>query len=74
MSRKNVFYARTNEKANAILREAKEVADETMKNFRKFGKENISVRKWKESGTSSPKNFQNTGENFSTDEKAEDPA
>ena len=31
-----------NEKANAILRDAKEVADETIKNFRKFGKENIS--------------------------------
>ena len=26
-----------------ILREAKEVADETMKQFRKFGKENISA-------------------------------
>ena len=32
-----------NEKAAAILREAKELADETMKNFRKFGKENISA-------------------------------
>ena len=32
-----------NEKANAILREAKELADETMKQFRKFGKENISA-------------------------------
>ena len=32
-----------NEKAAAILRDAKEVADETMKNFRKFGKENISA-------------------------------
>ena len=32
-----------NEKANAILREAKEFADETMKNFRKFGKENVSA-------------------------------
>lgn len=32
-----------NEKASVILREAKEVADETMKNFRKFGKENISA-------------------------------
>ena len=32
-----------NEKAGAILREAKEFADETMKNFRKFGKENISA-------------------------------
>lgn len=31
------------EKANAILREAKDVADETMKQFRKFGKENISA-------------------------------
>lgn len=33
----------TNEKANAILRDAKDVADETIKNFRKFGKENISA-------------------------------
>ncbi len=32
-----------NEKANAILRDAKNVADETMKNFRKFGKEGISA-------------------------------
>lgn len=32
-----------NEKASVILREAKELADETMKNFRKFGKENISA-------------------------------
>lgn len=32
-----------NAKANAILREAKEFADETMKQFRKFGKENISA-------------------------------
>ena len=32
-----------NEKARAILEEAKEMADETMKNFRKFGKENISA-------------------------------
>ena len=31
-----------NEKASLILREAKELADETMKNFRKFGKEGIS--------------------------------
>ena len=34
---------RTIEKANAILREAKEVADKTIKDFRKFGKENISA-------------------------------
>ena len=32
-----------NEKAAGILREAKEFADETMKNFRRFGKENISA-------------------------------
>lgn len=32
-----------NEKAHAILVDAKETADETMRNFRKFGKENISV-------------------------------
>ena len=32
-----------NEKAREILLEAKQTADETMKNFRKFGKENISA-------------------------------
>ena len=32
-----------NEKAGAILRKAKEVADETIRNFHKFGKENISA-------------------------------
>lgn len=32
-----------NEEAHKILLEAKTVADETMKNFRKFGKENISA-------------------------------
>jgi DNA mismatch repair protein MutS2 len=32
-----------NEKAGQILREAKELADETMKNFRKFGKDAINV-------------------------------
>ena len=32
-----------NEKAHAILSEAKEVADETIRNFHKFGKENISA-------------------------------
>ena len=31
------------EKANNIVREAKDFADETMKNFRKFGKENVSA-------------------------------
>lgn len=32
-----------NEKAHSILLEAKDLADETIKNFRKFGKENISA-------------------------------
>ena len=32
-----------NEKATAIVREAKDFADETMKSFRKFGKESISA-------------------------------
>lgn len=32
-----------NEKAHTILLEAKEMADETMKNFRKFGKDHISA-------------------------------
>lgn len=33
-----------NEEAHAILREAKEYADQTVKNFHKFGKNNISVK------------------------------
>ncbi len=32
-----------NEKAHAILREAKEIADETIRNFHKFGKGNVSA-------------------------------
>ena len=35
---------KANEEAHAILREAKEYADTTIKNFHKFGKANISVR------------------------------
>ena len=35
--------AEAREKANTILRDAKDVADETIKNFCKFGKENISA-------------------------------
>ena len=40
---KNRIIREANEKAAAILRDAKDVADETIKNFRKFGKENISA-------------------------------
>ena len=35
--------AEAKKEANAILREAKDVADETMKNFRKFGNQHISI-------------------------------
>lgn len=42
-ARKERIIQEANEKANAILREAKEVADETIKQFHKFGKENISA-------------------------------
>lgn len=42
--RKEKIIKEANEKANAILREAKEYADETMKNFHKFGREGISAK------------------------------
>ena len=41
--RRNRIIQEANEKASAILREAKEVADDTIKQFHKFGKENISA-------------------------------
>ena len=40
---RNRIIREATEKANAIRREAKEVADETIRNFHKFGKENISA-------------------------------
>lgn len=42
--RRNDILRDANEKARAILAEAKEYADKTMKDFQKFGKENISVK------------------------------
>ncbi len=42
--RKEKILKEANEKANAILQEAKAYADETMKNFHKFGKEGISAK------------------------------
>ncbi len=42
-NQRNRIIQEANEKASQILREAKEVADDTIKNFRKFGKENISI-------------------------------
>jgi len=43
-AQKEKILKEANEKANAILREAKEYADETMKNFHKFGKNGISAK------------------------------
>ena len=43
-SRKEKILQDANEQAQAILREAKEYADKTMKDFHRFGKENISVK------------------------------
>lgn len=43
-ARREKLIQEANEEAHLILREAKEFADQTMKNFHKFGKENISVR------------------------------
>lgn len=42
--RKAKIIQEANEEAHAILREAKEYADQTMKNFHKFGKANVSVK------------------------------
>lgn len=42
--RKAKILQEANEEAHAILREAKEYADQTMKNFHKFGKANVSVK------------------------------
>ncbi len=43
-SQRDKILRQANEEASAILREAKEVADETIRNFHKFGKANISAR------------------------------
>lgn len=43
-SQREKIIRQANEEAHAILREAKEVADETIKNFHKFGKSNISAK------------------------------
>lgn len=42
--RREKMIREASEEAHAILREAKEYADQTMKNFHKFGKSNINVR------------------------------
>ena len=42
-AQRNRILREANEKAHAILEDAKETADETMRNFHKFGKANISA-------------------------------
>ncbi len=51
-----------NEKAGVILREAKELADETMKNFRKFGTENISAAEMEKERERLRKKIQDTSQ------------
>lgn len=51
-----------NEKAGIILREAKELADETMKNFRKFGTENISASEMEKERERLRKKIQDTSQ------------
>lgn len=43
-SQREKIIRQANEEAHAILREAKEVADETIRNFHKFGKANVSAK------------------------------
>lgn len=50
-----------NEKAHAILLDAKETADETIKNFRKFGKENISAAEMEKERERLRKKLKDTG-------------
>ena len=48
-----------NARATDIVQEAKDFADETMKNFRKFGKASISAPRWKRKRTDPQAAFQN---------------
>ena len=43
-SQRDKIIRQANEQAHAILREAKEVADQTIKNFHKFGRGNVSAK------------------------------
>jgi len=46
--RRDDILRKANEEANRILAEAKEVADKTIRDFNKFGKENINISKMEE--------------------------
>ena len=58
---KDKIIREANEKAHAILLEAKEMADETMKNFRKFGKENVSAAEMEKERERLRKKLKSTG-------------
>lgn len=50
-ARKEKMISNATEEAQRILREAKEYADQTMRDFQKFGKENVSVREMEQKRT-----------------------
>ncbi|MDD7739493.1 MAG: endonuclease MutS2 [Fusicatenibacter sp.] len=50
-ARRDKLIAKANEEAQAILREAKEYADQTLRDFQRFGKENVSVREMEKKRT-----------------------
>ena len=50
-TRKEKMISNATEEAQRILREAKEYADQTMRDFQKFGKENVSVREMEQKRT-----------------------
>ncbi|MCI5648040.1 MAG: endonuclease MutS2 [Fusicatenibacter sp.] len=50
-ARRDKLIAEANEEAQAILREAKEYADQTLRDFQRFGKENVSVREMEQKRT-----------------------
>ncbi len=58
-----------NEKAHAILSDAKETADETLKNFRKFGKENISAAEMEKERERLRKKIASVGSNLTLEAK-----
>lgn len=58
-----------NEKAHSILLDAKATADETMKNFRKFGKENISAAEMEKERARLRKKLDSTGSKMSLEAK-----
>lgn len=67
--RKAKILQEANEEAHAILREAKEYADQTMKNFHKLGKANISVKEMEEERQKLRQKMNKVEKNISIKEK-----